>query len=277
MKKNKLLIIGKNSFLGKNLYRGIKKKIDTKLLSYEQFLKLSNKIIKNYNYLCNCSLSAEYNKCKYKEKNDIDLKIVKRIKNFKTNFIFFSSRKVYSNKNNISENDRLLPRCNYSKNKLITEKKISKLISDKLLILRISNVLGLKSPSLRGMHTSFIDNYIKFISSNEKIYYINDYKDFITIRQFIRIFYNIIKKNLTGTYNVSSGKKIYVNQILKWLNYKSSIKNKFFIKKTKRGDSFTLNNKKLFKLIKIKIERLEIKKFCKTIGKKIYYQYYCSI
>ena len=71
--------------------------------------------------------------------------------------------------------------------------------------------------------------------------------------------------------------KVYVNQILKWLNYKSSIKNKFFIKKTKRGDSFTLNNKKLFKLIKIKIERLEIKKFCKTIGKKIYYQYYCSI
>lgn len=277
MKKNKLLIIGKNSFLGKNLYRGIKNKIDTKLLSYEQFLKLSNKIIKNYNYLCNCSLNAEYNKYNYKEKNDIDLKIVKRIKNFKTNFIFFSSRKVYSNKNNISENDKLLPRCNYSKNKLITEKKISKLISDKLLILRISNVLGLKSPSLRRTHTSFIDNYIKFISSNEKIYYINDYKDFITIRQFIRIFYNIIKKNLTGTYNVSSGKKIYVNQILKWLNYKKTIKNKFFIKKTQHGDSFTLNNKKLFKLIKIKIKRLEIKKFCKIIGKKIYYQYYCSI
>ena len=31
MHKNKLLIIGKNSFLGKNLYKGIKKKIDSRL------------------------------------------------------------------------------------------------------------------------------------------------------------------------------------------------------------------------------------------------------
>ena len=41
---------------------------------------------------------------------------------------------------------------------------------------------------------------------------------------------------------------------------------------------FILNwAKDIPELIKIKIERLEIKKFCKTIGKKIYYQYYCSI
>lgn len=277
MKKKKLLIIGKNSFLGKNLYQGIKNKVDTKLLSYEQFLKLGNKTIKNYNYLCNCSLDSKYNKYKYKEKNDIDLEIVKRIKNFKTIFIFFSSRKVYSNKNSISENDKLLPRCNYSKNKLITEKKISKLIPNKLLILRISNVLGLKSRSLRRTHTSFIDNYIKYISSNKKIYYINDYKDFITIRQFIRIFYKIIKNNLFGVYNVSSGKKIYVNEILAWLNYKKSSRNKFFIKKEQQFDSFTLNNRKLLKLIKVKINKSEIKKFCKIIGKKIYYRYNYSI
>lgn len=53
--KKKLLIIGKGSFLGKNLYQGIKNKVDTKLLSYEQFLKLGNKTKKNYNYLCICS------------------------------------------------------------------------------------------------------------------------------------------------------------------------------------------------------------------------------
>ena len=278
MHKNKLLIIGKNSFLGKNLYKSIKNKIDARLLSYEEFLKLNKKKIKSFNYLCNCSLNTEYNKSKYKEKNDIDLKIVKKIKNYKINFIFLSSRKVYLNKKNIREDDKLAPKCNYSKNKVITEKKIFKLLPNKLIILRISNVLGLKNYSLRRTHNSFIDNYIKYISSNKKTYYENDYKDFITIEQFIKIFYNIIKNNLRGIYNVSLGKKIYIDEILKWLNYKNLNKNKLLIKKnTYHYDSFTLNNKKLMNSIKIKINKSEIKKFCKIMGKKIYYQFNNSI
>lgn len=274
MNKNKLLIIGKKSFLGKNLYNGIKNKINTHLISYEQFIKLNNKKIKDFNYLCNCSLKTKYNKSKYKKKNDIDLKIVKKIKNLNIIYIFLSSRKVYSNKRNIKENDKLAPKCNYSKNKVITEKKISKLIPNKLIILRISNVLGLKNYSLRKTHTSFIDNYIKYISSKKKIYYKNEYKDFITIKQFIKIFYNIIKHNLRGTYNVGLGKKIYISEILKWINYKNLNKDKFFIKKNTNNDnSFTLNNKKLISSLKIKINKSEIKKFCRTMGKKIYYKY----
>jgi dTDP-4-dehydrorhamnose reductase len=278
MNKKKLLIIGKNSFLGENLYMGIKNKINTCLLSYEEFKKLNNKKIKSFNYLCNCSLSMEYNKLKYKEINDIDLKIAKRIKNFKINFIFLSSRKIYSNKRNIKENDKLEPKCNYSKNKIITEKKIFNLLPNKFISLRISNVLGLKTHGLRRTHTSFIDNYIKYISCNKKTYYKNDYKDFITIHQFIKIFYNIIKNNLKGTYNIGLGKKIYINEILKWLNYKNLNKNKFFIKNNiYPNDSFTLDNRKLMNLIKIKISKSEIKNFCRLMGKKIYYQFNYSI
>jgi dTDP-4-dehydrorhamnose reductase len=214
-----------------------------------------------------------YNKSKYSEKNDIDLKIVKIIKNYKITFIFLSSRKIYSKKINIQENDKLKPKCNYSKNKLITEKKISKLLPSKLIILRVSNVLGLKDQSLRTTHTSFIDNYIKYLSSNKKIFYENDYKDFISINQFARIFYNILKYNLRGLYNVGLGKKIYINEILKWLNYKNLNKNKFFRKKnTNLNDSFTLNNKKLINLINIKITKSEVKKFCIRMGEKIYYR-----
>jgi dTDP-4-dehydrorhamnose reductase len=274
MRKDKLLIIGKNSFLGKNLYQYIKKKMNTHLLSYKKFLKLNDKEIKNFNYLCNCSLNPKYNTSKYEEKNDIDLKIVKKIQNLKINFIFLSSRKIYFNRNNIKENDKLSPKCNYSKNKLITEKKIIKLIPDKVTILRISNVIGLRDDNTKKIHSSFIDNYIKYIFSNKKIYYVNDYKDFITIKQFVRIFYNVIKKRLNGTYNVSLGKKIYVKEILKWLNYKNINKNKFLIKKNyNNNDSFTLNNEKLINSIKIKINKSEVKSFSKNIGKKIYYRF----
>jgi nucleoside-diphosphate-sugar epimerase len=274
MRKDKLLIIGRNSFLGKNLYQYIKKKINTRLLSYKKFLKLNDKEIKKFNYLCNCSLNPKYNTSKYEKKNDIDLKIVEKIQNYKINFIFLSSRKIYFNKNNIKENDKLSPKCNYSKNKLKTEKKIRKLIPDKVTILRISNVIGLKEDNTKKVHSSFIDNYIKYIFSNKKIYYVNDYKDFITIKQFVKIFYNIIKKKLKGTYNVSLGKKIYVNEMLKWLNYRNINKKNFLIKKNYYNkDSFTLNNEKLINFIKIRINKSEVKSFSKAIGKKIYYRF----
>ena len=51
MKKKKLLIIGKNSFLGKNLYISLKNKINTHILSFKDFRKLTKKKINNYEVL----------------------------------------------------------------------------------------------------------------------------------------------------------------------------------------------------------------------------------
>lgn len=100
--------------------------------------------LKKFNFLCNCSINSKYIKFKYKIKNDIDYNIAKKILSLDINFILLSSRKVYKNKENIKENEHTKPKCNYSKNKLITEKKINKLFKNKVTILRISNVLGLK-------------------------------------------------------------------------------------------------------------------------------------
>ena len=52
----------------------------------------------------------------------------------------------------------------------------------------------------------------------------NDYKDFISIEKFCEIMRNIIKKNLRGTFNVSIGRKIFLNDIVNWLNKYNSKK-----------------------------------------------------
>jgi len=49
---------------------------------------------------------------------DNDYNLSKLIHNSKTTYIFLSTRKVYKPKANIKENDKLLPKSNYSKNKL---------------------------------------------------------------------------------------------------------------------------------------------------------------
>ena len=45
------------------------------------------------------------------------------------------------------------------------------------------------------------------------------YKDFISIKKFNQIVFELVKKNLSGPFNVSLGKKIYIKQLIEWLNY----------------------------------------------------------
>ena len=79
------------------------------------------------------------------------------------------------------ENSQLLPKTNYSKNKLISENKLKKRISKNLIILRISNVIGDKS-KIKKIHNTFIDIFYQnikkgFIFDNKK-----DFKDAIIKR-----------------------------------------------------------------------------------------------
>ena len=72
----------------------------------------------------------------------------------------------------------------------------------------------------------------------------------------------IIIKNITGVYNVSLFKKVYLSEITKWLNFKI-FKKMVFI--SSNDDSFTLNNKKLVRLIKAQINKKQLKNFCMKI------------
>ena len=90
----------------------------------------------------------------------------------------------------------------------------------------------------------------------------NEFKDFISINQFSEIINQIIKFNIKGIYNISLGEKIYISEILKWLDKK-------FLKKVRfiniQKDSFTLSNKKIIKKIKINLTKNQLKLFCKKL------------
>lgn len=259
----KLLLIGKKSFISTILYKFLKKKINIKKISYEDFKKLNDSLLEKFTHICNCSIKKEYQNQKYLAKNDIDLKIINRIKkNIKIKYIFLSSRKIYFPKNNIKENSKLKPSCNYSKNKLITENKILKKIPNNHLILRISNIIGKinTGQSSRKVSNTFINNFYK-LKKKKKVFYEDFYKDFLSEKQFSLIFNEILKKNLKGIYNVSLGKKIFISEILFALN-KNKISNKFQKTNYVSNDNFYLNNRKLMKKIKIKITKKDLLKYC---------------
>ena len=263
MFRKKLLLIGKNSFISTNIYSRLKKKLFIKKISFEKFKKYKKNKINKFDYICNCSITKNYIKKKYELKSDLDFYIAHKIKELSPKFIFLSSRKIYPSKANLKESTQPSPKDIYSKNKLISEYKIKETLNNNLIILRISNIIGkpLKNKR-RKVSNTFIDNFFKYKKHNI-IFYENHFKDFLSIEQFTKIFYEILRVNPNGLFNVSLGKKIYISEIIKPLNKKRLIKfQKTFIKKR---DSFYLNNQKLKKIIKIKINKKDLLDYCSKI------------
>ena len=258
----KLLLIGKKSFISNLLYKFLHNKIKIKKISYEDFIKYDDLFLKKFTHICNCSITKKYQKNRYSLRNDIDVNIIHRIKRLKIKYIFLSSRKVYFPKDNITERSKLRPICNYSKNKLITERSIKKNLPGKHLILRISNIIGkinIKSIN-RKVSITFIDNFYK-LKKRKKIFYENFYKDFLSEKQFSSIFNEILKKDIRGIYNVSLGEKVFISEILLALN-KNKIDNRFCEIDQISNDNFVLNNQKLKNKINIKTAKKDLLKYC---------------
>jgi dTDP-4-dehydrorhamnose reductase len=270
MSKKKILIIGQKGLIGSNLFSYFKKKrSNVYSISFEKFLK--KKDIKKFDIVINCTSNKKFIKNKYDIRNDNDLIIANKILDTKLKLIMISTRKIYKAKFNIKELDKKKPICNYSKNKLISEASVTKILSKRVLILRISNILHLPNNNRRKLHKTFSD--IFFEMAKKGLVYKNKktYKDFISIKKFNQIVFELVKKNLSGPFNVSLGKKIYIKQLIEWLNYYNLKKFKIVnIKNSFNSDNFTLNNNKLMRSIVIKNDINDLRKECLKMSKTFF-------
>jgi len=268
--KKKIIIIGKNSFIGANLFNYLKNKFNTRIYDYKKFLNLSPKLLFDVNYVINCSSNKQYVNKKYSEKNDFDFQISKKIKDINCKMIFLSSRKIYELRDNLNESSKLKPNCNYSKNKLNTEKKLLKNLKNRILILRISNLIGVNKfrISNKKIHKTFVDIFFSNVQRGITFNNGKDYKDFLSIKKFSEIIEKLINKKAVGIYNVSLGKKVYLNKLINWLNLFNKNKYKCIdIPKSYKTECFYLNNDKLMKKINIKNRLIDLEKDCKAMSK----------
>lgn len=267
MSKNKILIIGKKSFIGTNLKSFLKKEFQVKIISFEEAMRKENFYFSLFSHVLNTTINKKYIYDKYNSINDLDKRIIDKFKNPKFIYIFLNTRKIYSLRNNITETSKLNPKNNYEKNKLITELYLKKKLKRKLLSLRISNIIGLRKfkNNTRNHHKLFFDNFLDLKKNKKKIKVNNDYKDFLSINQFSKIIKLLIYKNVSGTYNVSLSNKVYISEITKWLDFNTFNKINFI---SNKKDSFTLSNKKLINKIQYKPTKKQLELFCKKIFNK---------
>lgn len=269
--KKKILIIGNNSFLQKNLYFYLKKKkFYVQKITFQKFL--NSKIPENC-IIINCSISNKFFTKKYEEKIDRNLHIANKIKKLKTILIMISTRQVFKPKLNLNEKSQIRPVNIYGKNMIISERKCKKIISKKLMILRTSNVIGFEKRKFRQSMMSLLLLGFKkrkiVMDSNSHFY-----KDILPVSLFCEYICRLILKNFKGTINLGSGVKLRLLDIYYLIEKQIKFRPKLiFHKKIDNNDnSYSYNIQKLKKITNLKINskklKCEIYQIAKQLKKK---------
>ena len=278
----KIAILGGLGFIGTNLYKELSRsnkviildnfeiknnlKYHKNLRIYKSDILKLNTIIKhtkNIDIIINLAAQTGVLESNLLPEKSINLNILGTLNVLKAckvnkikHFINASTAgAIYGNTNFANENSPSKPLSFYGLTKKFSEDQI-KIFLNKSKIkntnLRFSNVYGPysfhKTSLIHNSIKNSIKNKIQFIFGNGA-----QTRDFIYVKDLVKIISIICKKKLSGTFNIASGKSHNVNYILKIISKKNK---RFSFKKIARKsgevEKIKLNNSKLLKKLKLK-------------------------
>lgn len=254
----KIIIIGSTSYL----QSGFDIKLDEYNIKHIHYSTIDNNqdILRQADYIINFGIDNIFNLKKLEPYQIIDCYIADIIKDTNVHQIFISSRKIYGSSKDIkmyNENSPRLPSDIYSYNKIVAEDYLLNTLSDKCLILRVSNIIG--EPIYRESYKTFIGWMCKEYVNKGKLNIdinVNSVKDFITKEFFQKSLKLCMDKNITGVYNLSAGFGITIKEILE--NY-VGVSNLIFMGQNKEvNDQFILDNSRLTNLLQINFDKDEL-------------------
>lgn len=264
---NKIIIIGYKSFLQKNLFDFLKKKkLNVRKVKFQNLYNLK---VNNGDIVVNCSITNDFFFKKYKYINDRNLEICKFIRNKSVKFVMLSTRQVYLPKLKITEESKLNPINNYAKNFIISEKNCKKIMSDKITIIRVSNVVGFDNGKKKRL--SMLGKILLGIKSKKVLLdsSFNFQKDILPVKFFCVYFYALIKKNFTGLINLGTGQSLTLLELVKFLlNKNNQVVVEINKKIQSKDQNYTYNIKKLFNLTKVKFTKKQVFNELKKIRKQ---------
>lgn len=267
----RIAIFGNNSLLASG-FKELLDGHDVQIFRYTDFDLIANKL-PSFDWIINFGFDIRCLSNILKPEDNLDFKIAKKIISSRTKMVFLSSRKVYKKKVqtfNYREDDELLGLDLYSKNKIIQEKELEKYLKDRLLILRIPNVIARPTISLKSSSPTFSPWLCKQILKKTEIILDRPYekKDFITLLFFQQTLKQLIINDANGVYNVSSGKFIEPIGLVK-LYTGNKVKFRILDQQIGFNDDFVLCNDKLFKDYGIKMLESDFLNYLTICSKEI--------
>lgn len=282
--KSKILITGATGFLGNEIINYLskkyhivatskKKKNNYIHLNYPQ-KKIKDNIFEGVETIIHlASLDRDEVKKNYEKAKKINFDLTKEliessIKNRVKNFIYISSISVYGS--NLStktdENIKPKPKDGYSRLKLMCEKLLrQKSNKQKILILRLSNIIGKPHNITKGYQKLFIPNIcLSALKKNKIVLRTNgdQYRDFLELKIFLKIIHHFLIKinkiNNFSIFNISSSNSIKIIDVAKKVStiFYDEFNKKIKIVKGKKinENKYSINNKKMKSFLKLEIK-----------------------
>ena len=162
-------------------------------------------------------------------------------------FFYSSTSHIYKYSNNkISETSKTIPSSKYGLTKFKGENYIRKKLNKKIpfCIARIFSFTNINQKK-----NYVIPSILSKAKSKKKIIFFkntNHYRDFLCVKDICNAIKILINKKSTGIYNIGSGKKVLISDIIKLIFNK--YKKKYFIKDTLKPTCLIADNSKLKKL-----------------------------
>lgn len=258
----KRLIIGKTSFIGKELA----KFENFDIVAYHNIHHVD---FSKYSCVVNCALDPTFKTQPYDQENDVDYNMAKLSYENGCHYVMMSTRKVYGSYADLrifTEKSQTNPFDFYSENKLISEFKIQKDFADKSVIVRGSNLFGFEFG--RQSFMGFCMNQLK--SKNRIIFSISENikRDFIDIETSCMMLDKISKKKLTGIYNLSSNIGLEIGKVAKHL-INGYGQGEFICESGTIKEQFIVDNTKLLKELNITQQPFYITETIEKLGEEL--------
>ena len=184
-------------------------------------------------------------------KNIVDASIYNKVEWF----FFSSTSHVYKSYNKkISENFIKKPISFYGKTKLLAEDYIIKNLKDEKIKYCIGRIF---STTNKNQKKNYLVPDLKYkIKKSKKIIKLKNlhhYRDFISMEDISKIILKLCLKKFCGIINLGSGEKTYLKDIAKIIAKKYN--KKIFFEDNKFLTQLISNNRKLKKIVKIKLSK----------------------
>lgn len=264
---NKILIVGKDSFLAKEFIKKLKPN-SFYTVSHKEALKTD--VLDRVNCIVNFAYNPMLNSIPYEESLDLDYLVRKKIISLNVHYVMISSRKVYGEncKWNSKEFDELKPKDYYGLNKKRVERRLLEIGENNLTILRLGNVMGEELDIRRVRMGSYLINSLRNSQGIEISYSLKTRKDVISSDYFIKVLDWVVANKPNGIYNIGSGCSQEIGVIAGWL-ISGYGEGKISSQSSKIDDEFQLDCTKFKKLSGLFESPLELRRFITNIGMRL--------
>ncbi|MEJ8476990.1 NAD-dependent epimerase/dehydratase family protein [Roseibium algae] len=268
MSYKKSVFIGRKSFLASCFQERYASNATTFLDARDPELPIK---LKNADVVVNFAFDPKLSKLKYDQRLDIDAHLASLLKGTATRYVTFSTRCVYSA-------DASTPAIEtetggevgvYGTNKRIIENRLIDTLGDRLLILRLSNIVGYEFGRARRTFMAMMQDSLR---EESRVYFnqpLSTRKDFLPAPLFADALDRFVQADVCGVYNLGSGIPLPCGDVIASLLEKHSGADVVLADRQLPAEEFWLSMEKSSHIIEYLPTSADILLYIKTLGERL--------